>query len=143
MSSFASSEESKTLQKGMAGYILIVFTDTNVYRRSLDSAPVIGSGKEDYSIKIGCLGRSDCIARIKSIYELISIKKQIVKSCKKPIYARVTINSGSIEYSEGEKDEVDVYDIDYTGKCVNYLGVSYKIEESIFEILNAKAIREW
>lgn len=141
ISFFAFSEDNSNLQKSEGGRISIVFTDTNVYRRTLDSAPAIGSGMEDYSIEIGCMGRSDCLAKVKSTYALVSTKGRIVKSCKKPIYARITINPGSIAY--GEENQTDVYDIDHTGKCVNHLGSSYKIEKSVFEILNTKAIFKW
>ncbi len=130
-------------QKSSGGQVSIVFTDTNVFRRSLDSAPIIGEGMEDYTVKIGCMGKSDCIAKIRLIYDLVSIKSRPVKSCKTPIYARVTLSPDSVGYGESDKNEVEIYDIDHTGTCVTYQGNSYKIRKSIFYILNTKPINKW
>lgn len=135
--------EDSVQPKNAGGSVLIEYIDVTLMRRSLDSAPVIGSGAEDYSVKIGCMGKADCIAKIRSIYDLISIKKNTVASCKAPIYARVTITPDLVSYGESEKNESEVYDIDYTGKCVNYGGSSYEIKKSVFEILNTKPISSW
>ena len=139
----ALSAEENIPQKSAGGQVSIVFTDTNVFRRTLDSAPTIGAGMDDYAVKIGCMGQRDCVAKIQSIYDLISIKKHVVGSCKTPIYARVTLSPDSVGYGESDKNEVEVYDIDYTGKCVNYRGSSYEIRKSIFKILNTKPISKW
>lgn len=134
--------QEKISKMNAGGNVSIVFTDTDIFRRTLDSAPAIGEGNEDCSVKIGCMGRADCLARIRLIYDLISTKKNFVSSCKTPIYARVTITP-DLGYGESEEKEAEIYDIDYTGTCVNHRNSSYEIKKSIFGILNTKPIKDW
>ncbi|WP_040393462.1 hypothetical protein [Cellvibrio sp. BR] len=130
-------------RKVSSGYVQILYNDSSVLRRSLNSAPVIGEGNEDYSVKIGCMGKSDCVTKIRSIYGLLSTKKRNKKKCITPIYIKVSIAPDSVAFGESITDEIEVYEIDYTGKCVNYLGSSFKIEKSIYDILNEEPVKNW
>lgn len=129
--------------KSAGGEVLVLFTDTTVYRRTLDSAPKIGEGNEDYRVHIGCMGKADCIGKISRIYNLITRNKGEVASCKSPIYARVELKPDMISYGESNENVVEAYNIDYTGKCVTHGGSSYRIDQSVFEIFNTVPIPAW
>jgi hypothetical protein len=130
-------------KKSTGGQVYILFTDTALMRRTWGSAPPIGEGSEDYSVRIGCMGRSHCVAKIGLLFDLVSAKTKIVSSCKSPIYARITLIPESVGYGESDKNEADIYDIDYTGKCVNHSGVSYEIKKTVFWILNTLPVTKW
>lgn len=123
--------------------IVIKYNDVNVFRRSLESAPIIGSGKEDHIVKINCLGEGDCENRIKSIYSLISNRKPASKKCELPVYASVRIFYEVSAYSEVEKNREEIYKFDYSGDCLLFENKSYKLDRSIYHILTNNPLNKW
>ncbi len=131
------------IPKSSGGKVTVLFTDINVFRRTLDSAPKIGGGNEDFRVQIGCMGTADCIGKISKLYDLVTLDRKDVKSCRTPIYARIELEPDVFGYGESNENEQDVYDIDFTGKCVTHQGRSYRIKKSLFEILNTVPVSEW
>lgn len=129
--------------KNSGGQVSVLFTDINVFRRSLDSAPKIGGGNEDFRVQIACMGTADCIGKISKLYDLVTLNRKNVASCKVPIYARIKLQPDMFGYGESADNVQEIYDIDFTGRCVTHRGRSYKIEKSIFEILNTLPVSAW
>ena len=126
---------------GFKGQINIIYNDIKFFRKSPQSAPVIGKGKEDYAVRIGCLGMDDCTSKIPKLYRLLSTKKPLHKACKNPIYASVEIQFAASIYGSDKADEK--YQIDSSGKCVLFDGKYFKLKRSVFEIFYENPISDW
>jgi hypothetical protein len=126
---------------GFKGQINIIYNDVKIFRKSPNSAPIIGGGKEDYALRIGCLGMDDCIKKIPNVYGLLSARKSIGKACKNPIYASIEIQFAASAYGIERPDEK--YQVDSSGKCLLFNGKYFKLKKSLFEIFYENPISSW
>lgn len=133
--------ESIKESKSRGSEITILYNDVNIYRRSLDSAPKIGSGLEENIIKMRCDGGESCVNRIGKLYAVLSERSVKGAICDKPIYFRLDLYSDESKY--GGNTSREVFDVDYSGKCLEYSGKVFSLNKSVFEVILGSPIPEW
>jgi len=119
------------------GEVLIAFNDRSVFRRTPEDAPEMGSGREDFKVKIACYDFADCKARVPGLYTILATRNVSSHACARA-YARVSVLGG--DYGSGTNAEI--YDVDYAGTCVVFSGRYYKLRKSIFSILG-RPLAQW
>lgn len=122
-------------------HIEILYNNTDVFRRSLLSAPKIGEGDEEVKIKLNCEGENDCYLKIGKIHALFTNNIQKSTSCNKPIFVKVSIFSNMEKY--GLENKLQVYEVDYTGSCLRHNNEYYLLSDSVFNILLKLPINKW
>lgn len=122
---------------GMRGKVTIAFNDRTVLRRAEADAPLMGSGLEDFGVRIACLDLGDCKARVPNLTKALAQRHEANAPCRQS-YARITFESDDF----GQGRVLDKYDVDFTGVCLTYNGHFYTLQTSVFEILNRR-IADW
>lgn len=123
--------------------VVVEYLDSHLHRRCLHCVPVIGKEEADFTVRLSCFVKEQCIARIQNLYGLITKKTQRVASCEMPMHARVAIHPVAGKYGPSVDYTPEVYDIDHTGLCVTRGDQSYRIEKNVLSFLHMSAIQEW
>lgn len=138
----ASYVSARKAELNVSGYVSVVFNDVRVYRRTIDSAPTIGSGDEEYKIHMDCDAIHDCKSKISGFYKMMEGSKVLsLERCPLPIYGRVYLYSKMSKY--GEDDFSEQFDIDMSGRCVMKDGKVFETEDVILGTFLKKPISEW
>jgi hypothetical protein len=119
------------------GKVLISFNDRNVYRRTPEDAPAMGSGREDFAVHLACYDFSDCKARIPDLYSALAVRRLSSHPCARA-YARISVLGG--DFGAGKTSEN--YEVDFAGTCIVFGGQHFKIRKSIFKILS-RPLTNW
>lgn len=111
--------------------LIISFNDIRIYRRCDRCAPAMGSGNEDYIVKIECISANECRSKIPEISKVLSEASETQNECLKASYVRINFDDG------------DIYDVDSTGLCMSHGKTFYRLRKSIFDTLLKKSPTDW